>query len=496
MFLTRSLQEAALPKETQQPTLVWLRNDLRLTDHPAIAAAAERGGEVICVYIFEETDALRAKGGASLWWLDKSLRALRSDISSLGGKLICRKGDPEKIVPALVEETKATSVFWGRRYGKAEREIDGRIKQALQDNGIDARSFNTTLLTEPWQIETGSGGYYKVFTPYWKAVRESYEAPSTLPRPEKLGGMGVNGERIEDWALHPTQPYWSEGFATMWTPGEAGAAARLSDFLDHGVRQYEDMRNRPDCDGTSGLSPHLHFGELSPVQVWRAVKSRIDSGLQPESSAWSFLSEIVWREFSYVLLYFNPDMGWENYNPKFNAMPWKKDSASLTAWKKGQTGYPIVDAGMRQLWARGWMHNRVRMIVASFLTKHLLIHWRDGEDWFWDTLVDADPASNSSGWQWTAGSGADAAPYFRVFNPITQGQKFDVSGRYVREWCPELKDLPTKYLHAPWTADPETLKRAKVDLGTTYPKPIIDHAEGRERALTAWEALKEKQDAA
>lgn len=496
MFPVHLLQEAVLPQESQPPSIVWLRNDLRLADQPAIAAATQKGGDVICVYILEQVETLRARGGASLWWLDKSLKALRSDISSLGGKLVCRRGNPKTIIPAIVEETKADAVYWGRRYGKAEREIDSEIKKELLDDGIHAESFNTTLLTEPWQIETGSGGYYKVFTPYWKALRSNYDAPTAFPRPDRLAGMGVDGERIEDWKLHPTEPDWSQGFDGVWTPGEAGAIDRLSDFLDEPIREYSDMRNRPDCDGTSGLSPHLHFGEISPVQVWRAVKSRIDKGLKQESSAWSFLSEIVWREFSYVLLYYNPQMGWENYNPKFNSMPWKEDTAALSAWKKGKTGYPIVDAGMRQLWACGWMHNRVRMIVASFLTKHLMVHWRDGEDWFWDTLVDADPASNAAGWQWTAGSGADAAPYFRIFNPITQGQKFDVSGNYVRKWCPELKNLPTKYLHAPWTADPETLKRAKIDLGATYPKPIVDHAKGRERALAAWETLKDKQDAA
>ena len=446
--------------------------------------------------MLETNDEIRKRGGASLWWLDKSLKSLRSDISAIGGKLVCRKGDSEEIIPALASELDAGAVFWGRRYGQAEREVDASIKSTLKDDGIDAQSFNTTLLTEPWEVETSSGGYYKVFTPYWRAVRSSYESPSPISKPDKLGGIGVEGDRIEDWDLHPSNPDWSTGFDEMWQPGESGALTRLEHFLDDGIREYEEMRNRPDRDGTSGLSPHLHFGEISPVQIWRAVQSRIHKGLKQEDSAWSFLSEVVWREFSYVLLYHNPKMGWENYNSKFDSMPWKSDQASLERWQKGETGYPIVDAGMRQLWATGWMHNRVRMIVASLLTKHLLIHWRDGEDWFWDTLVDADPASNAAGWQWTAGSGADASPYFRVFNPITQGQKFDETGEYVRHWCPELAKLPTKHLHSPWKADKSVLAKAGVKLGETYPEPIVEHSEGRQRALDAWDKLKESQDAA
>ncbi len=485
-----------LAETGQKPTIVWMRNDLRLDDNAAIHAAVSKGSDVICVYILEQDEALRAPGGASRWWLDKSLKSLRSDITELGGKLICRKGKARDIIPKLVEETGADGVYWGRRYDKAGRDIDTELKAELKDNDIEAKSFNTTLLTEPWTVETKDGGYYKVFTPYWRAVRDVYTPPTALARPTALKGQGIDGERIEDWGLHPEKPDWSTGFEEWWMPGEDGAKERLADFLDQDLRTYDEMRNRPDRDGTSGLSPHLHFGEIGPAQVWRAVKSRIDAGLKEDTSAWSFLSEVVWREFSYVLLYHNPDMDWENYNRKFDDMPWKSDKRVFKAWTDGKTGYPVVDAGMRQLWESGWMHNRVRMIVASFLTKHLLIHWRDGEAWFWDTLVDADPASNTSGWQWVAGSGADASPYFRIFNPITQGEKFDKTGAYVRKWCPELKNLPDKYLHAPWKADDQTLAKAGVSLGETYPRPIIDHAEGRERALNAWETLKKRQDAA
>ena len=475
---------------------MWLRQDLRLHDHAAIAAAADRGGDIICVYVLEESDGLRRRGGASNWWLDKSLKSLRSSISERGGKLICRRGNPQAEIKSVVEETGAGAVYWGRRYGKSERDVDSQIKSDLKDRGIEVESFNTTLLTEPWAIETSSGGYYKVFTPYWKALRAAYSAPDPFKAPKKFGGMGIEGDTIEDWGLHPENPDWSDGFGAMWSPGEKGAAIRLSDFLDERVSDYSELRNRPDRNGTSGLSPHLHFGEISPAQVWRATQAHLENKSKSEDGPWTFLSEIAWREFSYVLLFHNPDFGWKNYDSKFDAMPWERDATALTSWQNGQTGYPIVDAGMRQLWETGWMHNRVRMIVASFLTKHLMIHWKDGEDWFWDTLVDADPASNAAGWQWTAGSGADASPYFRIFNPITQGQKFDETGDYVRRWCPELKNLPDKVLHCPWEASAETLRKAGVELGKTYPRPVVGHSEGRARALDAWDQLKKQQDAA
>lgn len=284
--------------------------------------------------------------------------------------------------------------------------------------------------------------------------------------------------------------------AEAWTPGEAGAAARFAAYLDQGINGYADNRNRPDLDvSTSRLSPHLRFGEISPVQIWRAVKAGVEAGRVNERDAAVFLSEIAWREFSYVLLHFNPELARKNYNPAFDQMPWREDAAALIAWQKGITGYPIVDAGMRQLWHTGWMHNRVRMIVASFLTKHLLLPWQAGEDWFWDTLVDADPAANAASWQWTAGSGADAAPYFRVFNPITQGSKFDETGAYVRRWCPELSKVPDKFLHAPFEAPANVLEAAGVVLGKTYPKPIVDHSAGRERALEAYKQTRTPQDA-
>lgn len=479
-----------------QPSIVWLRRDLRLQDNPALDAAVQRGGEIHIVYIDEVSKALRPVGGAALWWIDKSLRALSRDVAARGGRLILRRGKPLDILTNIIEATGASSVFWNRRYGAAEREIDSQIKRTLGNHGITVESFNGSLLTEPWTQKTGSGGYYRVFTPYWKTVRAAFAPAAALPVPNQLHSPHpVESDNIDDWAWHPSDPDWSTGFSEMWTPGETGAHERLQTFIAHGLSGYGDDRNRPDLrQGTSGLSPHLAAGEISPAQIWRSVRSVIESGEVNIGSAWTFLSEVAWRDFSYVLLFHNSELATANFNTKFDHMPWRDDPAHLEAWQKGQTGYPIVDAGMRQLWHTGWMHNRVRMIVASFLTKHLLIPWQSGEAWFWDTLVDADPASNSASWQWTAGSGADAAPYFRVFNPITQGEKFDVTGDYVRTWCPELSALPRKHLYAPWEASADTLRQAGIELGTVYPKPIVEHKHGRERALDAYNSMKEKRE--
>jgi len=474
------------------PIIVWFRRDLRLTDNPALSAAADTGRPILPVYILElATDGRRSMGGASRWWLDKSLQALGDSIDGLNGNLILRSGEPEQVLTELITETGADQVHWNRRYGEADRESDAALKQFLVSRGLKVCSFNGRLLTEPWTVKSGSGNHFKVFTPYWKNVRANYRLPEALSSPTDFGRVEVKAERLVDWGLHPSKPDWSTGFETLWTPGEQGALERLDAFLTGPVSDYGVDRNRPDLDhGTSGLSPHLAFGEIGPTQIWRATQAKIEAGLADEDSAMVFLSEIVWREFSYVLLYHYPKLAEENYNQSFEAMPWRTSDRDYDAWCSGQTGYPIVDAGMRQLWSTGWMHNRVRMIVASFLTKHLLLPWQKGEEWFWDTLVDADPASNSASWQWTAGTGADAAPYFRVFNPITQGQKFDETGDYVRRWCPELADLPNKYLFSPWEADPITLAAAGVELGNTYPHPIIEHKAGRERALAAYEEVK------
>ncbi len=480
-----------------QPALVWFRNDLRLTDNPALHAAALSGRPVVALYVLDDvSEGLRPIGGAARWWLDKSLRALSEALSEIGGTLTLRRGPARNVVSDVVAETGAKAVYWNRRYGEAERQLDASIKEALKAGGTEVTSFNGSLLTEPWALRTSSGGYYRVFTPYWKAVRAGYCAPQSLGRPRRIDGIAAASDPIADWGLHPGNPDWSGGFGPVWTPGEAGAQARLSHFLEHGIARYDEARNRPDIDGTSRLSPHLRWGEIGPAEIWRAVEARFGNEAREGGGPTSFLSEIVWREFSHVLLYHNPRLHDENYNRDFGHMPWRDSAADYRCWTRGQTGYPIVDAGMRQLWHTGWMHNRVRMIVGSFLTKHLLIDWRDGEAWFWDTLVDADAASNASGWQWVAGSGADAAPYFRVFNPITQGEKFDESGDYVRRWCPELKNLPRRHLYAPWTAPQSMLQKAGVVLGESWPHPVIEHKAGRERALSAYETLKERRNAA
>jgi len=484
---------------SSQPIIVWFREDLRLSDNPALHAAASMGAPIVCVYVLEDAgDGRRELGGASRWWLHHSLDALSQSIAGKGGQLMLAQGNAKEIIPRLAEETAACGVHWNRRYDAAGIETDKAIKSQLKESGIRADSFNGRLLTEPWEITTGSGGYYKVFTPYWKSLRSSYSAPEPLAPPTSFARPDVASEDLSDWGLLPTAPNWAKAFPDCWKPGEAGAAERLDKWLDTAINNYDDNRNRPDIDdSTSGLSPHLRWGEISPVQVWRCVRGRMEDGRYKidDDAAWTFLSEIAWREFSYVLLYHNPDLARENYNGDFSHMPWREDDADYERWTSGNTGFPIVDAGMRQLWEIGWMHNRVRMIVGSFLTKHLLLPWQKGEDWFWDTLVDADPAANAAGWQWVAGSGADAAPYFRVFNPITQGSKFDASGAYVRRWCPELKGLPDKYLHSPWEAPEDVLKKAGITLGETYPRPMIEHTAGRQRALDAYDTLKERRQA-
>ncbi len=481
--------------DVTQPVIMWFRRDLRLTDNPALGAAVATGKPLILLYIDESPDTrLRTPGGASRWWLDKSLRQLSKDIKALGGTLTLRSGEAEAVLLDLVKTSGASGLYWNRRYQQPERDIDAGIKRFFTDKGLYVESFNANLLTEPWTIKSGQGEYYRVFSPYWRALQAQYAPPIGIPKPARLQTYSCASDNLDIWALHPTQPDWSTGFTPVWTPGETGANDRLNAFLKGPINLYKDNRNRPDINlSTSGLSPHLAFGEIGPAQIWRAVMQGVFSGAIEDAHARVFLSEIAWREFSYVLLYHNSALAEENYNAAFQHMPWRQSDEDYDRWCTGQTGFPIVDAGMRQLWQTGWMHNRVRMIVASFLTKHLLLPWQLGEAWFWDTLVDADPASNAASWQWVAGSGADAAPYFRVFNPITQGKKFDTTGEYTRTFCPELKHLPTKRLHDPWEASPVEQAAAQITLGTTYPWPMVDHKIARERALTAYESIKQKR---
>lgn len=472
----------------ERPVIYWFRDDLRLADNPGLAAAHATGKPLVAVYVLdEESREARPMGGASKWWLYKSLRALSERIAAKGGKLILRRGKAEDVIAGLLDETGAEAVFWNRRYTPA-RKIDERIKAALKASGVEAHSFNGSLLAEPFAIKTGSGGDFKVFTPFWKALQATVEIPQPAPEPRTfIAGPNVKSDDIDDWALHPTKPDWSGGLAEAWTPGELGARKRLREFLSGPIADYAAGRDRPDQDGTSRLSPYLHFGEISPHQIWRAATHAMEAGEAPAKDVQKFLSEVAWRDFSHHLLYHDPQMGRLSWRRQFDNIDWRKGTkAELEAWKRGRTGYPIIDAGMRQLWATGWMHNRVRMIVASFFAKDLLVHWRTGEEWFWDTLVDADEANNANGWQWTAGTGADAAPYFRVFNPVLQGEKFDPEGDYVRRWVPELGDLAAKWIHKPWEAPASALDLAGVQLGESYPEPIIDHDFARKRALETY----------
>jgi len=475
--------------------VVWLREDLRLADNPALSAAVDAGGPVTLLYVHdEESRGLRPLGAASRWWLANSLKSLAADCEGLGLSLTLRVGKSADVVRAVADEAGAASVFWNRRYFEPGKTIDEGLKAALREDGLEAESFNGRLLNEPWEVKSKAGEPLKVYTPYWRAARGRGEPRAPLPKPRKgsvEGGKALKSTSIDDLGLEPAKPDWAGGMREAWTPGEAGARRELKRFLDGGLKGYADGRNRPDQEATSRLSPHLCFGEVSPFQLWHAVEKARAEGPASAKDVDTFRAELGWREFNHHILHYNPGLATENFQKRYDAFPWEKpDAAARRAWRKGATGYPIVDAGMRQLWTTGWMHNRVRMITASFLIKDLMIDWRDGEAWFWDTLVDADHANNAANWQWVAGSGADAAPFFRVFNPATQGQKFDPQGDYVRAFVPELKDMPAKWIHTPWEAPDEVLRRAGVTLGETYPKPIIDHGKARERALAAFQKLK------
>lgn len=477
---------------TSSPIIVWFRRDLRLDDNLALKTAVETDAPIVPLFINEPAPAPHLElGGAQKWWLHKTLEALAAKLNELGADLVLQSGDPLDVLKKVIAETNADAVYWNRRYTPEHIEIDTALKSSLKDDGIDVKSFDGHLMHEPTQVKTKTGGFYRVYTPFWKsfyAARDEIVRPA-IDAPDKLtSGTGVASEKLEDWKLLPTKPNWSGGLAETWTPGEAGAHERLAEFLDNGVSQYDDERDLPSTEGTSRLSPHLTFGEISPSRIWHTT---LDNAADTTGRT-TFLKELVWREFSYHLLVNTGDLANGNYNAQFDQFPWDENEERLKAWQKGATGYPIVDAGMRQLYETGWMHNRVRMIVGSFLVKHLLLDWRHGERWFWDTLVDADPASNAAGWQWVAGSGADAAPYFRIFNPMTQGEKFDPKGEYVKRFVPELEKVPPKFIHKPWEAPKNILEYADVTLGATYPHPIVDHQQARTRALDAYQTMRGK----
>lgn len=472
------------------PSLCWLRLDLRLADNPALQAAVHRGGPVVPVFIWapdEEGDW--PPGAASRWWLHQSLAALAADLREAGSRLIIRRGPSLAALRALARETSATAVCWNRRYEPAVSARDAMVEAALRSEGLDAQSFNAGLLHEPWTIRNQSGKPFQVFTPFWRHCLAQPDPPPPLAAPRHLRAPGQwpGSLALDALELEP-RIHWAGGLRAAWQPGEAGARANLRRFLGRAFADYAEQRNRPDVVGTSRLSPHLHFGEISPRQVWHGLR-RMAAKRDGSAMTWrgsQFLTELGWREFAHHLLHHFPHTPGEPLRAAFRRFPWRNAPAFLEAWQRGRTGFPIVDAGLRELWATGWMHNRVRMIAASFLVKDLLLPWQEGARWFWDTLVDADLAQNTLGWQWVAGCGADAAPYFRVFNPAGQGEKFDPHGDYARRWCPELARLPDAWLHRPHEAPPDIRRAAGVELGRDYPEPIVSHAIAREVALEAY----------
>jgi len=447
-----------------RPSIVWLRDDLRLADNPALTAAVTRGAPVVVVYLLDEVSpGIRPLGGAVKWWLHGSLSALAADLGSRGGRLVLRRGDAATEIRRLVDETDAGAVYWNRRYGRS-RDIDAALKSSLRESGLEVQSFKANLLFEPWTVTTQEGNPYRVFTQFWKTCMELGVDREPLPAPERVEGAPAASDDLESWGLLPTAPDWAGGLREHCSPGEDAAHERLERFADDILENY-NRRDEPGFEATSGLSPHLRFGEISPLQIWARLHGSLDASARQQAGG--FLREVGWREFNWNILFHFPELHTDNFRPAFDAFPWNDvPQWELEAWQQGRTGVPLVDAGMRELWESGTMHNRVRMVTASFLIKNLLVDWRVGERWFWDCLVDADEANNPANWQWVAGSGADAAPYFRVFNPVLQAQKFDKQGRYIRRWVPEI------------------------DAGEYPPEPIVDLGQSRRDALAAYDTMK------
>jgi deoxyribodipyrimidine photo-lyase len=464
-------------------SIAWLRNDLRVSDNPALTAAARGGSRAVALYVHEQTDGVRAPGAAARWWLHQSLVALGRDLAERGVELLVRHGDAAKIIDAVIAETGAGYVYWNRRYAAGEREVDTAIKTGLKARGIATESFSANLLVEPWDIATGQGKPYSVFTPFWKTLRER-EIAQPLRRPD--AGKALRGNTVDQ---EYREPKWAGKLGQHWSIGEDAAQKALQDFLDDRLGGYAEGHDFPEREATSRLSPHLRFGEISARQVWHAAEAVAHADHHKRAAVDKFLSEMAWRDFSYHQLYHRADISAEPMQAKYAGMTWRHAPNEVKAWQHGQTGLPMIDAGMRELWETGYMQNRVRMLVASLLTKNLLIDWRPGEQWFWDCLVDGDVANNPASWQWVAGSGLDAAPYFRIFNPVTQGERFDAGGGYVRRWVPELARLPDEWIHQPWAAPKDALVVAGVRLGETYPRPIVDLRESRGRALEAVKGL-------
>lgn len=468
--------------------VVWFRQDLRLSDHAPLCQAMASGEPVLLLYILDEANN-RPLGGAARWRLHHSLSALMESCQARGASLVLRRGDALNIFEELCVKFSLSKIYWHQCYEPTARLLDKKLIKLLQQHRVQAQPMPGRLLLEPAELQTKQGGYYKVFTPYYHAARANIDMCQPLLAPQSMSEMPqIKSDSLADWQLKPEQPNWASHFPLE--VGETAAHAQLENFMVTALGSYESGRDDFASTKTSRLAAALSWGEISVRQVWYALLQHKSLTSEPEAPIEAFLRQLVWRDFAHYLLWHFPRLPWQNYLTSFDDFPWQTSRENLQAWQQGRTGYPIVDAAMRCLWQRGEMHNRLRMIVASFLTKHLLLDWREGEAWFWDTLLDADMANNAFGWQWVAGSGVDAAPYFRIFNPITQSQKFDPSARFVRQWLPELAALPDRYIHFPATAPQQVLAQCQVVLGENYPKPVVEHAVARERALLAYQAIK------
>ncbi len=486
--MLRKLRLIFKMQEKKAVQLVWFREDLRLFDNPALHFAAKTNKPLIGIYIFDNS-LNRSMGHAQRWWLHHSLNELRERFKKLGSTLYLYRGNTLDIMEEILSSNPIEGLFYNNVFTVEQQSLADEASRLCLKYKVKSQSFNHSILNEPNKVLNQKSEFYKVYTSFYKASIKVTDRKKPYPMPRTVirkASLSKESDLLEDWAF---TPHWSLNFSKYWEPGELGAQKRMKIFFKNNLINYHDARDIPSVEATSKLSPHIHFGEVSVSQLFNKTEQFVAMHPEASKAGETWIKQLFWRDFSYYLLYHVKDLPNSNYRQSFNQFPWRKDKKHLQSWQKGQTGYPIVDAGMRELWHSGTMHNRVRMIVASFLTKHLLIHWKEGEAWFWDTLLDADLANNVASWQWVQGCGADAAPYFRIFNPTLQSQKFDPNGEYIAKWVPELSGLPSKHIHEPWSAPLEVLERANITLDQTYPRPIVDHKFARERALTLYKKL-------